>query len=291
MTTDDGIREAPHHNNLTCYTNYHCRLPECAERYRANERNRRRAKKQGLYQRYTDAAPVRTHVQQLIAAGASPRGVAIRATVSDKVVRDLLPARPDGTRAPLKRRLLVDNANRLLALTADDVIPHYVPVLGTKRRLQAMVADGWPMTHVAQETELYPSYVSQLLWRASTCDDLKVLGTTALAVARGYDRLRGKKPSRHGVSRKAVSVARDMGKDRAWPTTAYWDGFPGAIDDPHFESMYGVTRRLIVAQDANWVIRTSGLDRYAAADRLGVSRAYIDHAFRDHPEYAVEVAA
>jgi hypothetical protein len=38
-------------------------------------------------------------------------------------------------------------------------------------------------------------------------------------------------------------------------------------------------------------MRTTGLDRHAAAARLGVDKSYVDHAFRDHPEYAIEVAA
>jgi hypothetical protein len=63
------------------------------------------------------------------------------------------------------------------------------------------------------------------------------------------------------------------------------------IDDPHFQPMYGLKRREIVAQDANWVMRTTGLTKAAAAERLGVDKSYIDHAFRDHPQYAVEAAA
>ncbi|WP_432130559.1 hypothetical protein [Streptomyces tendae] len=289
MTT--AIRQAPHHRTLTCYTNYGCRLPDCVERYRANERKRRQEKNRGLYQRYADAAPVRTHVLQLVAAGASTRGIARRASVSDRVVRELLPTRPDGTRTPLKYRVLAVNADKLLALTAADVIPHYTPAIGTIRRIQANVADGWPMNRVAEEVGLFPSYVSNLLWRAETLNDLQVRGTTALNVARGYDTLRGRRPLRSGISRKAHATAKRIGASRQWPTTRYWDQFPGAIDDPDFEPLYGVTKREIVAQDAHWVMTTNGLDRASAAARLGVSKAYIDHAFRDHPQYAVEVAA
>jgi hypothetical protein len=63
------------------------------------------------------------------------------------------------------------------------------------------------------------------------------------------------------------------------------------IDDPDFEPLYGISRREIVAHDAGEVMRWCGLDRAAAAERLGVSKAYIDHAFADHPEYAFEVVS
>lgn len=289
MTT--AVREAPHHRNTTCYTNYTCRRPDCVERYNANERNRRRQKKQGDYQRYTDAGPVRAHVQQLIAAGASPRGIATCAQVSDKVVRDLLPTRPDGTRTPLKHRVLTVNASKVLAVTADDVVPHYTLALGTIRRLQALVADAWPMNYAAEQAGLYPSYVSQLLWRASAYDGLKVRGTTALAVARAYDGLRSRKPTRNGITRKAATTARSIGKSRSWPPTKYWDQHPGAIDDPHFIPEYGKLRAQIIAEEAHWLMTAGRLDREQAAARLGVSLFSVDRALREHPQIEQELAA
>lgn len=281
MTT--ATRPAPHHNNLTCYVNYNCRLPDCAERYRTNERTRRQEKKLGTYQRYTDAGPVRAHIQQFIAAGASPRGIAIRANVSDKVVRDLLPTRPDGTRAPLKHRMIKENAHKLFAITPDDVIPHYVPALGTIRRIQAQVADGWPMTLIANQAGLFPSYVSGLLQRDAACDDLKVRGTTALAVARAHDELRTQKPGRRGATRKATRTARRIGKTRNWPPTAYWDGLPGAIDDPDFTPDYGLSRAEILATEAHWLIHTGGLKPTEVATRLGKDPSYITRVLADHP--------
>jgi hypothetical protein len=38
-------------------------------------------------------------------------------------------------------------------------------------------------------------------------------------------------------------------------------------------------------------MRTTGLDRATTAQRLGVHKSYLDHAFRDHPEYALDTAA
>ncbi|MFJ3141659.1 hypothetical protein ACIPJM_04310 [Streptomyces halstedii] len=274
-------KEAPHHNKLTCYTNYGCRLPACVERYRANGRNRRREQKEGNYQRLTDAGPVLAHVQQLIATGASPRAIAVRANVNDKVVRGLLPVRPDGTRTPRKYRVLADNASKVLAVSPDDVVPHYVPALGSIRRLQALVADGMPMIHIAPHVDLFPSYVSNLLWRAADLDNLKVRGTTYLAISRGYEQLRGKNPLRYGATPKSKAIARRIGASRNWPTTRYWARFPDAIDDPHFTPEYKVTKADVLAEETRWLIQTAGLTRTEAAERLGKDRSYIDRVLND----------
>lgn len=283
--------EAPHHRNLTCYVNYECRRPDCVDRYNAHERDRRRQKRQGTYARYTDAAPIRAHVHQLLAAGASARNIADRADVADKTVRDLLPTRADGTRTPLKHRMLTTNAHKILAIRPEDVIPRYVSAVGTLRRAQAAITDGWPMTHLAEQAGMHPSYISNLLLRADTIDDLKVYGTAAHAIARVYDDLRGKKPERHGISRKGAAAARRYGKTRNWPPTSYWDQFPGAIDDPHFIPEYGKLRAQIIAEEAAWLMTIGRLNRDQAAARLGIARFTIDRALREHPQDGLEVAA
>jgi AraC-like DNA-binding protein len=282
--------EAPNHNTTTCYTRYRCRRPECVARANASDRERRRKKREGTYQRYADAAPVRAHVQQILAAGGSRRAIAAHAGVTEKTIRDLLPTRVDGVRMPCRHRMFAENAERILAVPAEDVIPPYAPALGSIRRLRALVADAWPMLRVAPRVGVGSRYVSQLLGRASVYTDFSVRGTTALSVARAYDELRGKRSTQCGVGIKAARYARELAKTRNWPPTRYWDQFPGAIDDPHFTPDYRRTRREIVAEDAHWLMSGSRLSRADAAQRIGVSPSYVDHAFADFPEYAVEVA-
>lgn len=288
MTT--AVREAPHHNTVTCYTNYRCRLPECVERYNATVRARTAAKAAGTYDKLVDARPVRAHVQTLVAAGATPRGIAVQAQVNEKAVRHLLPA-THGGRWPRKHRVLKENARRILAVTVDDVTAPRLNPTGTVRRIQALVADGWPMNHLAPRLDLSPNYVWQLLKRARTEPDITVAASTARKVGAAYEDLRGKRPTRHGVSKQSRDGARQHAAARSWPDSRYWADRMDVIDDPHFEPLYGVTRREIVAQDAGWLMRTNGLDKKAAAERLGVDKSYIEHAFRDHPQYAVAVAA
>jgi len=281
----EALREAPNHDTTTCVTKYKCRRQACVERYNANERERKRLKKQGNYQRFTDAAPVREHVLQLIAAGATPYGIARQSGASDTTVRGLLPRRSPRRHAPLRHRILAENAAMLLALTPESVIPRFTPALGTARRIQALVANGWPMITLGEHFGLYPKYIGELISRA-TRGETRVKGTTALTVARAYDILRGRKPTSRGVTKSAAGYARDFARDRDWPPTRYWDQFPGAIDDPHFVPEYGRTRLEILAEDGRWAL-AGGSDRDLVAERLGVDRSYLDRALAAHTQLAV----
>lgn len=286
----ETLREAPNHDTTTCFTKYKCRRPACVERYNANERERNRLKKQGTYQRFADAAPVREHVLQLIAAGATPHGIARQSGASDTTVRGLLPRQSSRRHAPLRHRILAENAAMLLALTPDDVIPRFTPALGTVRRIQALVANGWPMIRLGAHVGLYPTYVGDLVDRAAR-GETRVRGTTALAVACGYDMVRDWKPTRHGINKAAAAYARDFARGRDWPPTRYWDQFPGALDDPHFLPEYGKPRLRVVAEEASWLMTVGRLDRALAAERLGVDRSYLDRALAAHPMPGMGVAA
>lgn len=282
MTRRTG--EAPHHNNLTCYTDYGCRLPACVERRRQWQREHRRKQREGQAA-LVDAQPVRQHIIRLNSAGISTYRIALVASVDDMTVRAFLPSSTG--RRTKKHRTTPDIARKILAVTIDTATSGYVDGTGTRRRIQALSAAGWPLRGMAEHLGLNATYVGDLVRRS----DRPLFASTAEKVAVAYEQMKDKKPTRHGIEARTAKHVRERAKAKRWPTPDYWDQHPGAIDDPHFEPLYGVTKREIVAQDAHWVMTTIGLDRASAAARLGVSKAYIDHAFRDHPQYAVEAAA
>jgi hypothetical protein len=277
-------REAPHHNALTCYTDYKCRLPECVRRYNDRNAARLRAHKEGAWRQLVDAEPVRQHLIRLEAAGISPGWVAITTGLSIQTVRDFLVSHPSRQRGR-KQRTSPEIAAKILAVTADNHVRGRVPGIGTARRIQGLVAAGWPLKHIATAAKLSPPNMSDLLRREI------IFASTANAVADAYTQLSAKKPERHGVDKVQAKRARNWATRQKWATVAYWADRMDVIDDEHFEPMYGVSRREIVAQDAHWIMRTTGLDKNATAARLGVDKSYIDHAFRDHPQYAPKVAA
>jgi hypothetical protein len=279
-----AVRQAPHHRTLTCYTDYRCRLPECVRRYNDRNNERLRAHKSGTYNALVDATPARQHILRLQRAEMSAEAIAHVAGVSVHSILDILRPHPTKRRGR-RRRITPDLAAKILAVKHDQRISGRVDATGTKRRVQALVALGWPVSHISRHVGLSRENAAEILDRA------RVYNSTATAIANAYDTLRRKRPEKNGVIKAHVTVAKNRAARNKWAPPSYWDRHPGAIDDPTFEPLYGVTRREQIAQDAQWVMTTTGLDRAATAARLGVDKSYIDHAFRVHPEYAVEVAA
>jgi hypothetical protein len=279
-----AVREAPHHRNLTCYTDYGCRLPECKERKRLYQLDLRRKKREGEPP-LIDAEPVRQHVLQLQADGVNIYSIAAAAGVDGLTIRALFPSPGRGR----KNSVSPETARKILAVTADQAMPGYSDGTGTRRRIQAMAAKGWPLRRVASQFGIHPTYAADLINRRQSGH--LIYTATADKAALAYERLKNKNPSRYGVADHLIRQARERAKTNRWAPPSYWDQHPGAIDDPHFEPMYGLTRREIVAQDASELMRISGLDRRAAAERLGIDKSYLDHAFREYPEYLLETAA
>ncbi|MGW0920163.1 hypothetical protein ACWD3J_14235 [Streptomyces sp. NPDC002755] len=282
MTT--AVREAPHHRNLTCYTDYKCRLPECVERRRLWQQDRRRKQREGQAA-LVDAEPVRQHLLALQTDGISTYRAALIAGVDDWTVRAFMPSR-DGRRIR-KNRTTPEVARKILAITAEAATSGYTDGTGTRRRIQALAANGWPLSRLATHLGLNPTYVGDLL----RTPEQRVYATTAAKVARGYNQIKKQKPARHGIAAHIAKRTRLVAKAKRWPTPKYWDQFPDAIDDPHFQPLYGVTNRELIAIDASELIRWGGLDRAAAAERLGVDKSYLDHALTKHPQTEQELAA
>jgi hypothetical protein len=283
--TDTGRRDAPHHNTLTCYTNYRCRRPECVQRKREWHRMRDQARSAGTWQPFVDAEPVRQHLRKLLAAGFTQDRIAALSGVNHQTIADFTHhTRKIGRRA-LRYQTSRTTAEKLLAVSLTDHSPVHVDPTSSRRRLQALVAIGWPLVHIDRQLGL-PRGRSDRTFR---CNLIRI--ETKLTLAEGYEHLRHLTPERNGVPARHAKSARARAAAKRWPKPEYWDQYADVIDDPHFEPLYGVSRREIVAQDASWVMRTTGVDKATAAARLGVSKAYVEHALRDHPEYAVEVAA
>ncbi|MBR8638676.1 hypothetical protein KEF29_03520 [Streptomyces tuirus] len=283
MTRRTG--EAPHHNTVTCVKHYGCKRVECRDRVRAYQAEWRRNRVGNLA--LVDAEPVRQHLQLLAAADIGPRRISTLTGLAVETIAGF--TRPygsgDGRRFGRKRKVRPEVAAKILALDPDSITPGVTHAIGSLRRIQALNVGGWPNAHLVT---LLPQGNRPL---HTLPRQTHLYARTADAIADLYDEIKDKRPERCGVRPASAHRSRLRAQRNNWPTIAYWADRMDVIDDPHFEPMYGVTKREIVAQDANWVMTTIGLDRASAAERLGVSKAYIDHAFRDHPEYAVEAAA
>lgn len=261
-------REAPHHNNLTCYVSYHCRRPECVDRYTQRNQARRLAHANGTWDKLIDAEPVRQHLLALHAAGITIHRVATLTGMDRAGVR-MFTQHGYKNREPRRRRVTPEVAHRILALDINEITPSKIGATGLQRRVQALAAIGWPTENVASRAGLSPRHISTLVQQPT------VLASTAHAVAVAYDELRHISARRNGVAKNVASRARNRAAAKRWPPPKYWDE-TGAIDDPHFTPEYKVPQAEILAEDARWLISVGGLNRNQVAERLGKDRSYID---------------
>lgn len=268
--------EPPHHNNLTCYTDYGCRLRDCVDRYLAWERDRVARHADGTWDNLIDATPVRDHILKLKTAGFPPYRTAKAAGVPVQSVLDFL-----GTNRPRRHRTSPATAAKLLAVTANNTAPKQVPAVGTHWRVKALVAVGWPMHTLDRRLGFKAERMRQILAHGD------VTPATQTLITATYDGLCNERPECNGVPKHCARWAREHARVRRWPTPAYWDGFPGAIDDPHFTPDYGKTRLQLVAEEARWLMKAGRLSRDLTAERLGVDRSYVDRALAAHTELEV----
>lgn len=170
-----------------------------------------------------DAEPARRHVRHLMAARVSIVRIANAAGVGMATVGGLL-----YTRGPGRGRceqLRQDNARRILSVRAEDVVTGTVDATGSRRRLQALMAGGWPQLRLAPYFGLHPHYVTELLRQP------RVYGTTAVAVAAAYDRLWNQDPRQHGVAEGPYKKIVNRARGNAWAPVGAWDD--ETIDDPN----------------------------------------------------------
>ena len=203
MTT--AVRTPPHHNTLTCYTDYQCRRPECVDRYNARNRERLQAQKAGTWTGLIDAEPVRQHILQLGAIGISPSDIAATADTSIQSVLEFIRPVPGRGR---RHRTSPAMAARILAVGPDNVVRAVVDATATQRRLQALAALGWPMKHTALHAGLSTTNITSIFTRS------RVTAATEQAIADAYDQMRRQRPENHRVSRGQAK------KTRRWAAAA-----------------------------------------------------------------------
>jgi hypothetical protein len=280
MTT--AVREAPHHRNLTCVKQYRCKRPECLARDRDYMRNRYRLLAYGRWQPYTDAEPVRAHVRMLMSHDIGLQRVRALAGIPNGTMSKLLYG--DGTRglAPSKR-VRTQTADKILAVkpSLDAVAPSaHVDATGTRRRLQALVAVGWPQINLARLAG-----VDKLTLNDQVNETVPTAyGSTARAVRDLYNQLWNVDPATHGIARRWIEQARALAAANGWAPPAAWDD--DYIDSPAAAPDLGenVDRYTAIAEDARWLMTNQGYTAAQAAHRLGITKDHLYRAFSQRPE-------
>lgn len=203
-----------------------CRCYVCGYACSRYRENRAKAIIAGSWQPWVDAEPVRVHVRTLQSCSMGLRAIAAAAGVDRKRLQAVLNGRPERGTGP-QEKVRPELAAALLAVEPTlGYLGGAVPVdaTGTHRRMQALVAMGWPMARLAARLEVTPGNFSMLMAR-----DQVLVRTVRLA--RGvYDELWNQDPRAHGVDNQAYSRALHHAASRGWPPVGAWDD--DTIDDP-----------------------------------------------------------
>ena len=250
-----------------------CRCYICAFARSEYDENRNRAIAYGTWNPWVDAEPVRKHIRSVQSCGVGLRRIGDAAGVTRKRLQSILSGRPERGTGPQERVRPAIAAAILAVQPTLDLMGPATPIgsTGTVRRLQALVAAGWPQHHLAVALGQKDGNFTAFLTRP------QVLVRNAQAVRALYDRLWKEDPRHHGVGAQAYSRARNQAASRGWAPFGAWDD--DTIDDPATTPDYGVEVPQYLALAENCAeLETQGFTRQNAAQRLGVTRGHLDKA-------------
>ncbi|MFD2093354.1 helix-turn-helix domain containing protein [Blastococcus deserti] len=203
------------HGTRAAYVKDRCRCTDCTAANTAASRERI----YGRWQPYVDAGPVRQHIAALRAAGIGVERIAQLAGISVSHIRAL--AQHGRGDSPGTQKVRPSTATRVLSIGIDDLnrAPHSrVDATGTRRRLQALVAIGWPTELLAAQLGRRPTSLRRSMTSQS------VTARTAHEVATLYERLWNSRPPRMtGEQCAAADAARAHAAARGWLPPLAWD--------------------------------------------------------------------
>lgn len=272
-----ATRPLPPHGSLSRHKHHGCNCPPCRAKGLEYTRTRYRRIGYGTWQPLVDAAPVRRHVDTLRRAGASTPSIAAAAGVSTATLARLLYG-AQGQRPAA--RLRTESATALLAVRPEDCkIPDgaRIDATGTRRRIQALVAAGWPFTVLSRVTGIHDRPLGSLA-RAT-----QVTAGTARKVEAGCRRLVTYTPEQYGVPSQARAIARRVAERNGWVKLGAWDD----IDDPACEPNTGddaeLNRNQLGAYRRQEIryLDSFGIPEHEIAARLGMSPEYVHDLIRD----------
>lgn len=260
-----------------------CRCFRCCLASSEYIRKRTEAIAAGTWHPWADAQPVREHIIYLSKAGLGYRQVAKLVGVNHDTIQHIVTGRCG--RGP-NRKVRTETAAAILALqpgidTARDGA--YIDSTGTRRRLQALIAAGYP-------GEWLDAHLG--VSRGRSCEVIKsTLVTAALArtIRSAYDVLSLRRPDDLNVGKSVSSYARNRAARAGWPVPFAWD--EETIDDPAAEPYREEPKELSrneafaqLVEDTTWLVKKGGgIDltdngqRADLAEKLGITTKKLNH--------------
>lgn len=156
----------------------------------------------------------------------------------------------------------------------------HIPILGTRRRLQTLNAEGWPCKDLDRRLDTGTGYTAYLIRAAGEL----VRFSTADSVRHLYIGLEGLIPEDHGVTAVNARQTRARAAAKEWARAAYWDA--DDFDDPTFQpavSDDGLGRNELGALRRTEIehLISFNLSHADIAARLGMAEAYVRDIARE----------
>jgi len=207
--------------------------------------------------RVGEATDTATTIERLISCGMTVVDIARAADCHPNTVRN---ARKPGARVNVRTAAAISKVQATLSASTP------ISALGATRRIRAALTRGHSETAFAVATGLKLPYISEL---AAGLRDT-VLPETHDRIDAGYRLLiAGPAPAGRGASR-----ARNRARAAGWPTPEQWDD---EIDNPDADPALWLRSTESrdfdgLAEDVEFVVRTTGASFTQAAARIGISR-------------------
>jgi len=192
------------------YVSGRCHCEHCLEHDRNYRRTRARAVAYGTWSPYVPAQPVRDHLRLLRHGGASLAEIADSAGVRETAITSIIyPSRNTGA---LSIRVRRGTAEAVLAVRPVELAPTQVNRSATARRLQVLVALGWPYQVLAERLGIR----ADSLWQMARGRG-RVQSSTAAAVRVLSEQVAGRPPVPDvDAHPTAISRARTAARRSGW---------------------------------------------------------------------------
>lgn len=214
----------------------------------------------GEWRGHVPAEPVREHVQKLTAAGITIYRIVRLTGLPERTLREL----------PNRKTVWSTTADKILSveptsMPREDETKGRVPVIGTRRRLQSLVAMGYTKVYLAEYLGMTSVAVTRLCLEFAAFTSVQATVETAKRVDKMWRELQHLPPP---AGSPAVA-ARNRARKHGWVVPFAWD--EDRIDDPTAEPYQPGTGRDAWFDDYE-ELKQMGLTNQQVAQRWGITR-------------------
>ena len=275
-----------HGETAVCYNHHKCRCGDCREYMAMLQYRREHMKKAGRYDRFVPVGPVREHLTMLAEHGIGYKHVAALAGVSVTTVGNALYGKVGSKYPRVRNRISRETAEKILSVkpVRGNLPPTAkIPARGSVRRVQALVALGWGLGHLADQLRISRGDMHKFMK-----SDLVTVRRADL-VDRVYSEMCMKTPPASTTAeRYARSRALMTARKHGWVPPLAWDDID-SDSSPQADPVRSLADEWHARSGESRLARFDVLDRVRAlglswqeiGDAFGETKQAVQGAYRD----------